>query len=278
MRVIAAFALVPLLFAASIQQNELRWRADYENSLKAPDGWLAVAGLFWLHEGANPAGSGPNTSVKLPAPAPPDAGAFRLERRRVTWIPAHGDPAVMQPDTTDHPTVVHIANLELTVIRRSDRFGIRLRDPNAATRLEFTGTSWFPPDPSWIVKAKWVPLSPAKRIAIMNILGMTDEEDCPGYAEWIRSGKAFRLEPVVEDNQLFFMFKDSTNRATTYPAGRFLYADPPKDGVVTLDFNHAHNPPCAFTAYATCPLPPRQNRLPFAVEAGEKVYGHHGTE
>lgn len=162
----------------------------------------------------------------------------------------------------------------MTAIKRTDRLGIRLRDPNAATRREFTGTKWFPPDESWLVKAKWVGLAKPKKIPITNILGMTEDEDCPGYAEWTRGGKTLRLEPVAEGNQLFFMFRDATSGRTTYGAGRFLDASTPKNGEVTLDFNQAYNPPCAFTAYATCPLPPRQNRLPVAVNAGEKMYGH----
>ena len=104
---------------------------------------------------------------------------------------------------------------------------------------------------------------------------MTDEEPSPGYAEFQIKGRTLRLEPVAEEDDLFFMFKDTTSGRTTYGAGRFLYADKPKDGTVELDFNKAENPPCAFTAFATCPLPPKQNALPLAVEAGEKTYGHH---
>lgn len=276
MRALAALFAASLLCAASsFVMEEQQWRAEYEKSLRAPDGWLAVAGLFWLHEGANAAGSGAHSNVRLPAGAPADAGEFRLAGGNVTWIPAGGRQVRMQPDTTDHPTVVPIGDLALTAIKRGDRIGIRLRDPNAATRREFTGSKWFAPDASWLVKAKWAALARPKKIAITNILGMTQDEDSPGYAEWTRDGKTFRLEPVVEDNQLFFMFKDTTNGGTTYGAGRFLYADMPKDGEVTLDFNRAENPPCAFTAYATCPLPPRRNHLPIAVDAGEKMYGHH---
>jgi uncharacterized protein (DUF1684 family) len=125
------------------------------------------------------------------------------------------------------------------------------------------------------VKAKWFALPRPKKIPIANILDMTTSEICPGYAQWSRDGNALSLEPILENNQLFFMFRDATNGKSTYSAGRFLYAEAPKNGEVILDFNHAHNPPCAFTAYATCPLPPAQNRLPIAVIAGEKMYGHH---
>jgi uncharacterized protein (DUF1684 family) len=276
MRVLAALAAVPLLFgAASFVEEEQQWRAAYEYSLTAPEGWLSVAGLFWLHEGSNPAGSGPHSDVRLPAGAPAHAGVFRLEREAITWLPAHGAATPVEPDTSNRPTVITIGHLSLSAIRRANKTGIRLRDPDAPTRRAFKGTTWFPPDPSWVIKAKWVALPKPKKIPITNILGMTEGEDCPGYAEWARGGKTYRLEPVLEDNLLFFMFKDETSGRTTYGAGRFLYADAPQNGQVTLDFNHAHNPPCAFTAYATCPLPPPQNRLALAVNAGEKMYGHH---
>lgn len=279
MRVLAALAAVPLLFAAgSFVEEEQRWRAAYEYSLTAPDGWLSVAGLFWLHEGANSAGSDPHSDVRLPAGAPVHAGMFRLERGGVSWLPAHGATVPMQPDTSDRPTVVTIGDLSLTAIRRADKIGIRLRDPNALARRSFKGAAWFPPEPSWVVKAKWIALQKPKKIPITNILGMTEDEDCPGYAEWKRDGKTWRLEPVLEGNLLFFMFKDATNAHTTYGAGRFLYAEAPSNGEVILDFNHAHNPPCAFTAYATCPLPPPQNRVDITVTAGEKIYARHPAQ
>jgi uncharacterized protein (DUF1684 family) len=276
MRVLAAVAATPLLFAASsFVHQEQQWRAAYEYDLKAPEGWLSVAGLFWLHDGANSAGSDPHSDVRLPASAPSHAGVFRLERGAVTWLPAHGSAIAVQLDTSDRPTVITIGDLSLTAIRRADKTGIRLRDPNSCARRAFKGTGWFPPDPSWVVKAKWFALPRPKKIPIANILDMTTSEICPGYAQWSRDGNALSLEPILENNQLFFMFRDATNGKSTYSAGRFLYAEAPKNGEVILDFNHAHNPPCAFTAYATCPLPPAQNRLPIAVIAGEKMYGHH---
>jgi hypothetical protein len=276
MRALALLAAAPLVFAAaSSGQQEQQWRAAYERSLKAPDGWLSVAGLFWLHEGSNSAGSDPRSDIRLPAGAPPHAGSFRLHHGGVIYVAANGSPTAMQPDTSDHPSVVRIGDLSLTAIQRTPKTGIRLRDPKAPARRAYRGSFWFPPDPSWRIAAKWFVYPKTKKISITNILGMTDREDCPGYAQWVRDGKVLRLEPVVEDNLLFFMFRDTTNAHTTYGAGRFLYADAPKNGEVILDFNRAHNPPCAFTAYATCPLPPPQNRLSIAVNAGEKVYGSH---
>jgi uncharacterized protein (DUF1684 family) len=157
-----------------------------------------------------------------------------------------------------------------------DRTGIRMRDPNAVTRRNFTGCKWFPASEKWRIRAKWIAYPTPKKIRITNILGMTDEEPSPGYAEFAVNGQTVRLEPVADDTgALSFMFKDATSGKTTYAQGRFLDTDKPKDGYVTLDFNQAYNPPCAFIAFATCPLPPRQNTLTVAIEAGEKNYGKH---
>ena len=132
----------------------------------------------------------------------------------------------------------------------------------------------FPIDESYRVKAKFIPYNPTRMISVPNILGETSEEPSPGYVEFTLRGHRCHLVPVTEDNQLFFIFKDLTSGKETYPPGRFLYADMPKDGEVILDFNKAYNPPCAFTPYATCPLPPAENRLPIRIEAGEWRYGH----
>jgi uncharacterized protein (DUF1684 family) len=252
--------LVPLVvFATGAGPGYPEWRANYEASLKAADGWLSVAGLSWLHEG-------PNT-VDLPHGKPIvlhlDSGKVTFEKRQ------------LKSDATDHPDVLKFGDISLTVIERGGKMGVRLRDPNAETRREFTGCKWFPADPAWRVNARWVPYPKPRMIAITNILGMTDQEPSPGYVDFTLQGKKLTLEPVLEDGELFFMFKDATSAKSTYGAGRFLYAAVPKGNEVELDFNKAHNPPCAFTAFATCPLPPKQNILAAAIEAGEKNYGKH---
>lgn len=267
-------------------KEEADWRAHREARLRAPDGWLAVAGLFWLHDGPMSLGSDPQSDIVLPAVAPKRAGVLRMQAGGVTFEPANGanvtidgQPATrttLKPDTDDHPNVLQAGSIMLTIIKRMDRMGVRMRDPDAATRRNFTGCKWFPVSQTWRVKAKWVAYPEPKKIKITNILGMMDEEPSPGYAEFAIKGKTLRLEPVEDDDGgLSFMFKDATSGNTTYAPGRFLDADKPKDGVVVLDFNQAYNPPCAFTAFATCPLPPRQNTLAIAVEAGEKKYGNH---
>lgn len=251
----ALFLAAGVLLAAGTTENYQKWRADYEARLKAPDGWLSVSGLYWLHEGTNavPLPGGKSASVQL------QGGKVRIADRVLK----------ADADTTK------IGDVTLGPIERGGKIGVRMRDPNAEARREFTGCKWFAPSAAWNVLAKWVAYPKPKTIAITNILGMTDQEPSPGYAEFTLEGKIYRLEPVIDDGELFFMFKDETSGRSTYGAGRFLYADMPKGDRVDLDFNKAHNPPCAFTAFATCPLPPRQNHLPIAVEAGEKSYGQH---
>jgi hypothetical protein len=175
------------------------WRAKYEASLKAPDGWLSVAGLSWLHEGAN--------TVDLPRQKPI---VLRLDGGKVTY-----EKRQLKSDATDHPDVVSFGDISLTIIERGGKTGVRLRDPNAETRREFTGCKWFPADPAWRITARWVVYPKPKTIAITNILGMTDQEPSPGYAEFMLQGRKMTLQPVLDDGELFFMFKDATSARTT---------------------------------------------------------------
>src|SRR5262249_41575211 len=153
-----------------------------------------------------------------------------------------------------------LGSLSLSVIRRGDRYGIRLRDRNSLLRKEFTGLRYFPINESFRVTARFVP--DPRKIPISNILGQTQDPSSPGYVEFDLAGQRFRLTPVVESSgELFFVFRDLTSGRETYGSGRFLDTPLPKDGKLELDFNKAYNPPCVFTPYATCPLPPKQNRL-----------------
>jgi uncharacterized protein (DUF1684 family) len=175
----------------------------------------------------------------------------------------------------DSADVAKVGRLSLFVIKRGEKYGIRLKDPESEYRREFHGIEVFPASAEYRVTAKWV-AEPAK-IPILNVLGQTEEMKSPGYAVFRIHGQEYRLRPVLEADdaqELFFIFRDQTSAKETYGAGRFLYSEMPKDGHVVLDFNKAYNPPCAFTPYATCPLPPPENRLAVRIEAGEKKYGH----
>ena len=262
MRFALIFAAGVALAATTAPETEQQWRAHYEAGLKAPDGWLSVAGLSWLQEGTN--------TVELPADASQKTIALRLDHGKVTY-----QGRQLKTDATEHPDELRFGDVTVAIIDRVSKLGVRIRDLHAETRRGFTGCRWFPASQAWRIRAKWVAYAKPKTIAITNILGMTDQEPSPGYAEFTLQGKSVRLEPVLDDGELFFMFKDATSRTTTYGAGRFLYAAAPKGNTVELDFNKAHNPPCAFTAFATCPLPPKQNILTASIDAGEKRYGVH---
>jgi uncharacterized protein (DUF1684 family) len=275
--------------AADYRAAVEKWRHDYEQGLREPQGWLSVAGLFWLHEGTNRAGSDPQSDIVLPASAPRVAARFDFHGGVTRITPAagvrilvNGKPSsgqVLQSDIKGHPDTVSLGSITMTVIQRGSRTGIRLRDPDSEARRQFSGLHWFSIDEHYRVRARWHPYNPPHKIPITNILGMTDDETTPGYAQFELGGKTWRLEPTIEDNTLFFTFKDQTSGKETYPSGRFLHTDLPADlskpGEIVIDFNEAYNPPCAYTAFATCPLPPKQNTIGIAINAGEKKYGHH---
>jgi uncharacterized protein (DUF1684 family) len=265
-------AAVPVLMAAGYQAEILAWRAQRESTLKSDTGWLTVAGLFWLKEGRNSFGAADTNDIVLPS-GPAQAGAFELHAGSVS-VTLPGHPArPLKCDSEAEADVIRIQDLTLFAIKRGDRYGIRLKDKNSTYRREFTGLHWYPVKEAARVTARFV-ATPGK-ITIPNILGQKEEETSPGYAAFRWDGQEIKLYPTEEDGRLFFVFRDLTTGKETYPAGRFLYADMPRDGLVVLDFNKAYNPPCAFTPYATCPLPPPQNRMPVRMEAGELKYGSH---
>jgi uncharacterized protein (DUF1684 family) len=259
------------MLAASTYQSEIAaWRRTREEALKRDGGWLSVAGLFWLREGANHFGKDATNDIVLPD-GPAHAGIFELHDGKVT-VQQDGTTRELWADSLD---VAKVGRLSLFVIKRSDKYGIRLKDPESEFRREFHGIEYYPAQEEYRVTAKFV-AEPSK-IPITNILGQTEPMESPGYVVFRVRGQDLRLRPVFEEadaKQLFFIFRDQTSAKETYGAGRFFYTDLPKDGQVVVDFNKAYNPPCAFTPYATCPLPPMENRLPVKIEAGEKKYGH----
>jgi uncharacterized protein (DUF1684 family) len=239
-----------------------------------------VAGLFWLKEGENRFGSDKASDIVLPPSAPAHAGVFihhagetrfRVEDGVAATV---GGKAVstgtLHPDTDKEDDVLKIGALTLQTIERGGRHGIRLKDMQSAQRKAFAGLRWFPVKDAYRIAARFV--SAPTIIQVPNILGQVSDMPRPGYLVFTVNGQEVRLDPVIEEpgsNELFIIFRDETAPKETYGAGRFLYADMPKDGQVVLDFNKAYSPPCAFTPFATCPLPPKQNRLPVRIEAGE---------
>lgn len=267
-------------YAAGIQ----KWRAEEETDLKKPDGWLTLAGLFWLEEGTNTVGAGSDFDVPLTDNFKEAKfgeinfhnGSATLKVAKGVEATANGQPVTtlkLASDTKGKPTEIRTGSQLFYLIERDDRYGIRVKDSESKARTEFKGQNWYPIDQSYRVEARLAALPEPKELLVPNVLGGHFKMKSPGMLHFMLGGKQLSLQPVLEDDgSLFIIFRDPTNDAETYSAGRFLHADKPAHGETILDFNKAENPPCAFTPYATCPLPPPGNDLSVAVQAGEKRY------
>jgi len=285
-----------LVFAqnASWEKDLAAWRAEHKADLLKPDGWLSLAGLEWLQPGDNPVGSASDNRIRLAA-APAHLAVLRLEGETVTLNPPPGGfpqeflvagaPAKQQAlraEANNDKVSPHltIGNLNMYVIRREARFGLRIKDSHSAAITGFHEPKWYPPDAAYQVTAKWIPYTPPKTISLATLIGTSYNQPVPGATEFTLAAKTFRLEPVLEDPavaKLFFILRDTTSSTTTYAACRFLYTGFPtngldKPGELVLDFNRLENPPCAYTPFSTCPLPPAGNRLPIALPVGEQRY------
>ena len=272
-------------YIASIEN----WHNQRIKDLKKADGWLNLAGLFWLKEGENKIGCAEDNDIVFPEGlAPAHIGTVTLKDGLTTFhaypgtdVTDNGKPVkeiVMESDLTDNPTVLAVDSLRWFVIRRENKTGIRLRNLNSSLVKNFKGINTFPVNEHWKVVARFVPYKPYKIISISSIIGTVEKDTVAGSLVFMFHGKSYSLDPVEEGNRLFIIFADQTSGDETYGAGRFLYANKPDSaGNVVLDFNKAYNPPCAFTPYATCPLPPKENYLNLRITAGEKKYGggHH---
>lgn len=279
-KLIATTAFALALHGSDTYRLEVdQWRSQHQSELAKDFGWLTVVGLDWLKEGDNRVGSDPSNEVPLPADSAPQSVAIiSLRAGKAVLHPAPGVPLLLNGkpaiETTlrEDDDVLTIGHLKFYLIRRGDKAGIRLKDNQSAARKHFQGLSWYPVDPSWRIQAKYTAWPSPHSLVFHNTIGQEESEPSPGYVTFQKDGRDFRLEPTLDDGQLFFVLRDQTAGKTTYGASRFLYTEPAKDGMVWLDFNKAENPPCAFTDYATCPLPPPQNRLALAITAGEKKY------
>ena len=277
------------------QQEELAWRTQHTTDLQKPDGWLSLIALEWLEPGETSIGSAQENKIHLPTTAPAHVAVLKLENNAVTLLPpTEGFPSGLQidgapakeqvlradQDKDKFNSQVTIGTLNFYVIKRADKFALRIKDAKSPFLLEFHGLKWFEPNPAYRVTAKWTPYVPAKSVSLLTLVGTEYSEPVPGFAEFMLQRKTFRLEPVLEDPnnpRLFFILRDTTSTENTYPACRFLYTTFPDHGVdqpgeLLLDFNHLENPPCAYTPYATCPLPPAGNRLAIALPVGEQRY------
>lgn len=270
-------------YISSIKQ----WRAKRVENLKKDNGWLNLAGLYWLKQGENTFGTNPGNDIVFPkGKGPGTIGNFILSDSTITIkvapgveVKTNGKPVkemVLKDDASGDPTVLELGFLRWFVIQRGDRFGIRLRNLDADLVKEFKGTEVYPIDEDWKFNATFVKYDPPKTLSIPTIVGTVEEDPCPGALLFDKDGKSYKLDAIKEGDSFFIIFADETSGEETYGAGRFLYTSlPDSAGRVILDFNKAYNPPCAFTPYATCPLPPKQNYLKMKITAGEKKYGHH---
>lgn len=270
---IGLLGFVMLASSTTYTDSIHEWQQKRDKALRSEDGWLALVGLFWLKPGDNTIGSADSNDFLLPKGSAPDhAGTLRLAGEQVTFIEPNGSSRPLHYKEEEKPDNVQTGTVSFFVIKRGDKLAVRAKDSHSPALKHFTGMKYFPVNPAFRFEAKFIPDS--KKIPILNILGQTDMEESPGVAEFTYEGNKYQLRPIYEGKTLFFLFKDPTNKVNTYQAGRMLNTPLPENGRVDLDFNRSYNPPCTFTPYATCPLPPKENTLAFAVEAGEMRYGN----
>ena len=273
-----------------LERSVLAWRKGRMARLTARDGWLSLIGKTFLDPGIPvAAGAAAGSGIALPADkAPGQLGTFELADGRVRFTPAPGvavqlqaagageftpiaGPTALTSDARGRADRVVYAELVLEVMERGDAFAVRVRDVSRA-KPEFAGFDHYPIRAEWRIVARFEPYTPERAIELVWEAGMQEPYFSPGAAVFEKDGATYRLDPVFESDRkrLWIVFADQTSRSETYGAGRFLYAPPPENGEIVLDFNRAFNPPCAFSPYTACPLPPFQNRLALRVEAGEK--------
>lgn len=266
--------------------NEINnWHSKRIQNLKKENGWLNLIGLFWIKEGENTFGSDKSNDIIFPeGKADKFLGKVIKSDSVITTI-VNKDVEIlnngkkvtqvkMLSDISGNPTVLSHKTLRWFVIKRGDKYGIRLRDLEAELLRDFEGIDRFDVDDKWRIKGKFVKYETPKIIEIPTIIGTIEKEQSPGKIVFNFEGKEYKLLPVLAGNSLFIVFADLTSGIETYGAGRFLYIDQPdEEGNVILDFNKAYNPPCAFTKFATCPLPPDENKIKLSIKAGEKKYG-----
>jgi uncharacterized protein (DUF1684 family) len=279
----AALAAVPAAAADTQWVKSVQdWRARADQSLRRDNGWLTLAGRFVMKPGVNTFGTGADNDIVFP----PGLGPARMGTITVEPLNVHvklADGVVMTKDgatltervmgtRTDERDWVQVGRASFHVIERDGRYILRLADKESEVRKAFGGRVWYDVNQRYRVPAKFVPYDPPRKIPIVNVIDEVSDEDAPGYVEFRLDGRTHRLDAVGDGEGLFFVFRDATAGKGTYPPGRFLYVEkkPPPGEQFMLDLNRAYNPPCAFSEYTTCPLPPKQNILKVKIEAGEK--------
>lgn len=290
---LAVLAMLASIGCSTLSQGPkdwLAWQARRTESIGGTNGWTTLIGLHWLNEGDNTAGANPTNQVVLAsAHLPASVGVFRRQGRSVSFraspgtdIRVDGHPvtslALLSDETTNRPTRLEIGQVSIIVIQRGERTGLRVRDVQSETRQHFKGIHWYPYNPAWRLEGQFVAYPAPKKLRVADVTGGVQEFVSPGELVFNFGGAEYRLAAADEPDttEFFVLFKDQTAGKSTYQAGRFLQVErPTQDNRVLIDFNRAYTPPCGYTAFATCPLPPRQNWLPLSVHAGElKPEGH----
>jgi len=269
---------------AAYVEKIAQWRQKVDNDLRTEDGWLTLVGLYWLQEGVNTIGSDPNSDILLPAEsAPHHLGTIEFANGQAVFQLAadvaltvdgvQTEKAILRDDSTKGgASMVRFGSITFFVIKRDDLYGIRARDTHNPARAAFTGRKWFPIDPQYRLTGKFIPHETPRILQIVTSSGHLNAMTNPGRVEFSLHGQTLTLEAFASnETEVWFVFKDTTSGRSTYGAGRFLYAPLAADGTVTIDFNKSYHPPCAFTPYATCPRPPKENVLPVEVAAGEHL-------
>lgn len=268
----------------AFETAEKTWRAERNAKMKEETSWFAVIGLYWLKDGENTFGSAPGRDLLLPRHATVnEAGSFFLESGKLRYVMARGQRAVIDGKTANEgpleqgQTLAH-NHLRINLIERGGKLALRVRDLRTPNFTSFAGLNFFDIDPSFAVEAQFVPFETPRKLAIDTVINVPTEMIAPGELRFTLKGQELTLLATLEtaeDDSFFIMFKDKTTGDSTYGGGRFIYVPRPVDGKTTINFNRATTPPCNYTNFATCPIPPKDNHLPIAIEAGEKTYKDH---
>jgi uncharacterized protein (DUF1684 family) len=283
------FAADQAMAADAYTQSIEQWHAKRVESLKKPDGWFSYAGSGIVSPGSSTIGASTDNAIVLPK-GPARLGTLVLDAAgvatfeaapesgaRIDGKPVEGRVVLSDNSNEATPTRIYVGDTWFYLVRMDDTIGWRFRDPDSPARKAFTGIDTFPIDARWRIEADWQAYATPKEIELVTIINTLQKSPVPGKATFTIDGKAYELQPVLEDDgSLFFIFADQTSGKETYGAARFLYAEPAQDGKVVLDFNKAYNPPCALSPHVVCPTAPPWNRLKLRVSAGEKIYGGAG--
>lgn len=287
---ISCIAPQPTIDPAAHHAEIETWRAERLERLTGPDGWPSLVALHWLEDEVETFGSSPEAELVLPGDDATIWGRFVIEEgadgERTVRVDVEPDAGVTHDgepvdslelisDVNGEPTVLERGSAQFYLIERVGELAIRAKDLAWLEKHGEPHLESFPIDPAYRVEARFIPYDPPRKIPVANIVGQLDELDSPGAVEFELDGETYRLDGLYDPDNMFLIVGDETNGDTTYGAGRYVYAGPVVDGRVVVDFNKLYNPPCVFTEFATCELPPRQNKLAVALPVGEKTYGDH---